>query len=146
MTLWVDGLDNMSHFHILYLSDGVARLHIYILEIQILYHHRGAISDENKCGSGCREMSSTWSSACLTSGFSKLQQEEFLFINVTLHSLHVFENMNYLSSTTEDISRGKSVDVTGGELASSILTAPQRRLLLIVAGDVERNPGPHGSE
>ena len=47
-----------------------------------------------------------------------------------------------VSSPSSPVSRGRGGGGTGGELAPSLLIAPRRRLLLIVAGDVEINPGP----
>ena len=45
--------------------------------------------------------------------------------------------------SSECVSRGSGGGGTVGELAPSLLTAPWRKELLIVAGDVETNPGPY---
>ena len=47
-----------------------------------------------------------------------------------------------LLSSSECVSRGSGGGGTVGELAPSLLTAPCRKELLILAGDVEANPGP----
>ena len=48
-----------------------------------------------------------------------------------------------LLSSSECVSRGSGGgDWAVGELAHSLLTAPWRKELLILAGDVETNPGP----
>jgi len=41
-----------------------------------------------------------------------------------------------------DVSRGSHGDGTVGELAPSFLNVLQRKQLLMLAGDVETNPGP----
>ena len=48
-----------------------------------------------------------------------------------------------LLSSSECVSRGSGGGETVGELAPSLLTAPWRKELLILAGDVETNPGPY---
>ena len=48
-----------------------------------------------------------------------------------------------LFSSSECVSRGSGGGGTLGELAPSILTAPWRKELLMLAGDVESNPGPY---
>ena len=50
--------------------------------------------------------------------------------------------VSFLSSS-ECVSRGSGGGGTVGELAPSLLTAPWRKELLILAGDVETNPGPY---
>ena len=45
-------------------------------------------------------------------------------------------------SFSECVSRGSGGGETVGELVPSLLTAPWRKELLILAGDVETNPGP----
>ena len=47
-----------------------------------------------------------------------------------------------LLSSSECVSRG-SGGGTVGELVPSLLTAPWKKELLILAGDVETNPGPY---
>ena len=47
-----------------------------------------------------------------------------------------------LLSSSECVSRGSGGGGTVGELAPSLLTAPWRKELLMLAGDVETNPGP----
>ena len=44
---------------------------------------------------------------------------------------------------SECVSRGSGGGGTVGELAPSLLTAPCRKELLMLAGDVESNPGPY---
>ena len=51
-----------------------------------------------------------------------------------------------VSSPSSPVSRGRGGGGTGGELAPSLLIDPRRRLLLVVAGDVETNPGPINGE
>ena len=48
-----------------------------------------------------------------------------------------------LLSSSECVSRGSGGGGTVGELAPSLLTAPWRKELLMLAGDVESNPGPY---
>ena len=48
-----------------------------------------------------------------------------------------------LLSSSECVSRGSGGGGTVGELAPSLLTAPWRKELLMLAGDVETNPGPY---
>ena len=48
-----------------------------------------------------------------------------------------------LLSSSECVSRGSGDGGTVGELAPSLLTAPWRKELLMLAGDVETNPGPY---
>ena len=45
--------------------------------------------------------------------------------------------------SSECVSRGSGGGGTVGELVHSLLTAPWRKELLILAGDVETNPGPY---
>ena len=47
-----------------------------------------------------------------------------------------------LLSSSECLSRGGGGSGTVGELTPSLLTAPWRKELLMLAGDVESNPGP----
>ena len=47
-----------------------------------------------------------------------------------------------LLSSSECVSKGSGCGGTVGELAPSLLTAPWRKELLMLAGDVEANPGP----
>ena len=47
-----------------------------------------------------------------------------------------------LLSSSECVSRGGGGGGSVGELAPSLLTAPWRKELLMLAGDVESNPGP----
>ena len=47
-----------------------------------------------------------------------------------------------LLSSSECVSRGSGGGGTVGELVPSLLTAPWRKELLMLAGDVETNPGP----
>ena len=47
--------------------------------------------------------------------------------------------------SSECVSRGSGGGGTVGELVPSLLTAPWRKELLILAGDVETNPGPFTS-
>ena len=47
-----------------------------------------------------------------------------------------------LLSSSECVSRGSGGGGTVEEVAPSLLTAPWRKELLILAGDVETNPGP----
>ena len=48
-----------------------------------------------------------------------------------------------LLSSSECVSRGSGGGGTFGELAPSLLTPPWRKELLMLAGDVETNPGPY---
>ena len=48
-----------------------------------------------------------------------------------------------LLSYSECVSRGSGGGGSVGELAPSLLTAPWRKELLMLAGDVETNPGPY---
>ena len=72
--------------------------------------------------------------------YSHNNEGNFPSIIVTLHLLPTFDMILSLLSTSGGVSRGKGM--TGGEMAPSLLISPRRRLLIIVAGDVERNPGP----
>ena len=45
--------------------------------------------------------------------------------------------------SSECVSRGSGGSGTVGEMAPSLFTAPLRKELLILAGDVETNPGPY---
>ena len=56
-----------------------------------------------------------------------------------------FHTHNFVSllSSSECVSRGSGSGGTVGELAPSLLTASCRKVLLILAGDVETNPGPY---
>ena len=66
----------------------------------------------------------------------------FLFIVLILYLLPTCDT-NYCSvSTSVGVSRGRGGSVTGWDLAPSLIIARQRRHLLIIAGDVEINPGP----
>ena len=47
-----------------------------------------------------------------------------------------------LLSSSECVSRGSGGGGTVEELAPSLLTAPWRKELLMLAGDIESNPGP----
>ena len=47
-----------------------------------------------------------------------------------------------LLSSSECVSRGNGGGGTVGDLAPFLLTAPCKKKLLILAGDVETNPGP----
>ena len=47
-----------------------------------------------------------------------------------------------LLSSSECVSRGGGGGGTVGELSPSLLTAPWRKELLMLAGDIESNPGP----
>ena len=67
------------------------------------------------------------------------------YYQITLiHNLpKIIHLMLYLSSPPQEcVSRGSGGGRTVGELAPSLLTAPWRKELLILAGDVETNPGP----
>ena len=46
-------------------------------------------------------------------------------------------------SSSECVSTGSGGGGTVGELAPSLLTAPWRKELLMLAGDIESNPGPY---
>ena len=48
-----------------------------------------------------------------------------------------------LLSSSECVSRRSGGGGTVGELAPSLLTAPWRKEILMLAGDVETNPGPY---
>ena len=48
-----------------------------------------------------------------------------------------------LLSSSECVSRESGSGGTVGELAPSLITAPCRKELLMLAGDVESNPGPY---
>ena len=48
-----------------------------------------------------------------------------------------------LLSSSECVSRRSGGSGTVGELAPSLLTAPWRKELLVLAGDIESNPGPY---
>ena len=50
--------------------------------------------------------------------------------------------VSLLFSSSECVSRGSGGSGTLGELLPSLLTAPWRKELLMLAGDVESNPGP----
>ena len=50
--------------------------------------------------------------------------------------------VSLLLSSSECVSRESGGGGTVGELVPSLLTAPWRKELLILAGDVESNPGP----
>ena len=56
----------------------------------------------------------------------------------------LYQNLKSTStvSSSESVSRGSGGGGTVGELALSLLTAPWRNELLMLAGDVESNPGP----
>lgn len=53
--------------------------------------------------------------------------------------------LSFIFSTSDGVSRGRGGEETLGELKPSHLSDPWRRLLLLLAGDVEENPGPRGN-
>ena len=57
-----------------------------------------------------------------------------------------FDPNNFSFSVSEGISMGRGGGRNEKELASPLCTAVQKEMLLILAGDVEKNPGPLFSE
>ena len=74
--------------------------------------------------------------------------------NYCINLINDLPNINYfmllstvvsLLSSSECVSRRSGGGGIVGELTPSFLTAPWRKELLILAGDVETNPGPYTS-
>ena len=75
---------------------------------------------------------------CLT----ELQPMRGLSFHYCTTASTMYPPLILVSSPSSPVSRGRGGGGTGGELAPSLLIAPRRRLLLLVSGDVETNPGP----
>ena len=79
---------------------------------------------------------------CVSQKYNQNNEETFFHYCTTVFTM--YPPLILVSSPSSPVSRGRGGGGTGGELAPSLLIAPRRRLLLIVAGDVETNPGPYG--
>ena len=70
------------------------------------------------------------------------QNNEGTFFHYCTTVFTMYPPLMLVSSPSSPVSRGRGGGGTGGELVPSLLIAPLRRLMLLVAGDVETNPGP----
>ena len=81
---------------------------------------------------------------CVSQKYNQNNEGNFFHYCTTVFTMYPL--LILVSSPSSPVSKGRGGGGTGGELAPSLLTAPRRRLLLIVAGDVEINPGPRYGE